>query len=76
MIDDPLNRNKVKRGMDLPHAKLTDDDIRNIRGLIGERNKHIQKARELSNAKIAEKMGVHYRTIDRIAAGESWGHVA
>jgi hypothetical protein len=75
MIDDPLNRTKVKRGSELPQAKLDDSDVRMIRQLIAERNRHMQAAKSLSNALIAEKFGVHYRTIDRISAGESWTHV-
>ena len=38
MIDDPLNRTKVKRGMDLPQAKLTDADVLMIRELVGYRD--------------------------------------
>jgi len=75
MIDDPLNRTKVKRGEDLPQSRLTDDDVRAIRQLISERSELLRQARELSNRKIAEKFGVHFRTIDRIATGETWGHV-
>ena len=75
MIDDPLNRNKVKRGMDLPQSRLTDDDVRNIRSLIEHRADLLNQAKQLTNKKIAEKYGVHYRTIDRISTGETWGHV-
>ena len=75
MIDDPLNRNKVKRGMDLPQSRLTDDDVRNIRSLIKHRADLLNQAKQLTNKKIAEKYGVHFRTIDRISTGETWGHV-
>jgi len=75
MIDDPLNRTKVKRGEELPQSRLTDDDVRTIRELIDQRSELLRQARELSNRKIAEKFGVHFRTIDRIATGETWGHV-
>ena len=75
MVDDPLNRNKVKRGMDLPQSRLTDDDVRNIRSLIEHRADLLNQAKQLTNKKIAEKYGVHYRTIDRISTGETWGHV-
>ena len=75
MIDDPLNRLKVKRGEDLPHSKLTNDDVLLIRELIEYRDMLRQEASKLTNAKIAEKFGVHFRTIDRISAGENWTHV-
>ena len=75
MVDDPLNRNKVKRGMDLPQSRLTDDDVRNIRSLIEHRADLLNQAKQLTNKKIAEKYGVHFRTIDRISTGETWGHV-
>ena len=75
MIDDPLNRLKVKRGEDLPHAKLTDEDVRYIRLLVEQRELYKRQASELTNAKIAEKYDVHVRTIDRITAGENWTHV-
>lgn len=75
MIDDPLNRNKAKRGSDLPQSKLNEDDVRLIRGLVEHREYEKKKLAELTNAKIAEKFGVHIRTIDRITAGENWGHV-
>lgn len=76
MIDDVMNRLKVKRGEQLKHSKLTDDDVRMIRDLIEHREELKRQASELTAAKIAEKFGVHVRTIDRVSGGESWGHVA
>lgn len=61
--------------MDLPQAKLTDDDVRLIRQLISHREELKRQASELTNAKIAAKFGLHYRTIDRISAGDTWSHV-
>ena len=75
MIDDPMNRTKVLRGSQLPHAKLTESDVRLINQLIDERNELLRQAKSLTNAAIADKFGVHVRTIDRISTGESWGHV-
>lgn len=75
MIDNALNRLKVKRGQDLPHAKLTDDDVRLIRELVSHRNDLVRQARDLSAIKIAEKFDVHHRTIERVTQGESWGHI-
>ena len=76
MIDDALNRTKVKRGSELPWSRLTESDVRLIRELIADREATKAQLRELTNAKIAEKFGVHVRTIDRVANGENWGHVA
>ena len=75
MIDDPLNRTKVKRGEELPHSKLTDDDVRSIREMMTERSELYRRAASLSNRAIAAKFDVHVRTIDRISNGETWGHV-
>ena len=75
MKDDPLNRTKVLRGSDLPQAKLDESDVLLIRQIVEERERTKQKLRHVTNAAIARKFGVHIRTIDRIATGESWGHV-
>ena len=75
MIDDAMNRIKVRRGSELPQSKLTEDDVVLIRGLVDEREKLKQQARQLTNAKIADKFGVSNRTIDRITAGEIWVYV-
>lgn len=75
MVDDPLNRLKVKRGSELPWAKLNERDVEIIRELVSIRDEYKRQASELTNKKIAEKFGVHQRTIDRITAGENWGHV-
>ena len=75
MKDDCMNRLKVKRGSELPWAKLDESDIPMIRQLIAERDRLKREAAQLTNARIAEKFGVHVRTIDRVSAGENWGHV-
>lgn len=75
MIDNPLNRLNVKRGSELPWAKLNESDVRHIRLLIEHREKLKQQAKALSNARLADKFGVHCRTIDRICTGEGWAHV-
>ena len=67
--------NTHNRGMALPQSKLTDDDIRKIRELVALRAKLLKEARDITNKKLAESYGVHYRTIDRIASGETWGHI-
>ena len=75
MIDDPLNRLKVKRGEELPHSKLTNDDIKLIHQAVEHRNELRKQASQLSNRSLAEKFGVHYRTIDKVTAGYSWTHL-
>lgn len=75
MIDCAMNRTKVLRGSQLPHAKLTEQDVAHINALVDHRDELRRQLRELTNAKLAEKFGVHVRIIDRITAGETWGHV-
>ena len=75
MIDSTDNRYKVLRGSQLPQAKLTEDDVRLIHELVSERDELKRQLAGLTNAKIAEKFGVHRRTIDRVTALEGWGHV-
>lgn len=74
MKDDPLNRLKVKRGTALPHSKLDDDKVRLIRDAVREREVLKQQMANLSNASLAEYLGVHKRTVDRVTAGENWIH--
>lgn len=76
MKDDVLNRTKVKRGSQLPWAKLDEDDVALIREMVAEREQTKAWISQMTNAKIAEKFGVHVRTIDRVTSGENWGHVA
>lgn len=75
MRDDPLNRLKVKRGIDLPQSKLNESDVKLIRGLIKERDRLKREISELTNEKIAEKFAVHRRTIERLSSGETWWHI-
>jgi len=75
MIDDPLNRLKVKRGSELPWTKLDESDVELIHALFSERNRLKKELSSLTNKSIAEKFGVHLRTIERISAGETWIHV-
>ena len=76
MIDDPLNRLKVKRGSELPWAKLTEDDVRFCRELHEQGWRQVRQAYEYCTANaLAEKMGVHVRTMEKALSGVSWGHV-
>lgn len=75
MKDDPMNRLKVKRGSDLPQAKLTEDDVSNILEIVRDREEMRTKLRSMTNRALAEKFEVHQRTIDKITSGLSWSHV-
>ncbi len=75
MRDDPLNRLRVRRGSQLPWAKLNEEKVAEINALIERREELKRELRDMTNAKIAARYGVHQRTIDRVTAGENWGHV-
>lgn len=75
MIDDPLNRLSVKRGSQLPHAKLNEEQVSEILYSVDLRNRLRERASTLSNKALAKKYGVHYRTIERVVQGETWGYV-
>ena len=75
MIDDPLNRTKVKRGTELPQSKLTEDEVRQIWALVAEREKLRKRLSNLTNKAIADRFGVHVRTIEHILYEGAWSHV-
>lgn len=75
MIDCPLNREKVKRGEGLPQSKLTNDDVLYIREVVEKRNELKKRLSLMTNKRLAEMLGVHYRTIDRVTAFENWNHI-
>lgn len=76
MIDNAANRLKVKRGVELPQSKLTDDDVRLIRQLHDFKKKEIRRLNDaLSIEAIANKFGVHRRTIEKVLFFDGWRHV-
>lgn len=75
MIDCCMNNLKVKRGSALPHSKLDEEKVRLILDAVRERENLKQQLANLSNKSLAEYLGVHRRTVDRVTAGENWGHV-
>lgn len=75
MIDDRLNRTKVKRGAALPQSILSEQDVRDIRSVVVKRNKLLAAASKLTNQCMADALGVHRRTVDRVTAETSWLHV-
>jgi hypothetical protein len=56
----------VRRGSNHPGAALTEDQVREIRGLAG---------REESHTAIARRFRVSRQTVQRIVAGRRWRHV-
>ncbi len=75
MIDNPLNRLACKRGSQLPWAKLDEAKVSEILALIERRDELKAELREMTNAAIAQRYGVHTKTIDKVVSGVSWGHV-
>jgi len=76
MIDDPLNRLKVKRGDALPQSKLNEKLVRQIRRDYAEAREEIKRLQTHYSAKgLAKQYGVHVRTMDKVLTGETWGHV-
>lgn len=73
--DEYLQRTRefAKRGMDLPQSKLMPIEVSEIKSAIRQREalrKHISE--NLTNDALAEKFGVHNRTIEKIARNETW----
>ena len=64
------------RGEELPHAKLTDDDVRLIRQLGEHRRELLDEARKISDAALADKFGVSRATISEVIHYRKWRHVA
>ena len=64
------------RGMQLPQSKLTPLEVESIRSAAKQREALRQPIRErLSNEALARDLGVHRRTIEKVLARETWGHV-
>lgn len=65
-------RQYAARGQDLPHTKLLDMDVIDIRSARRQREallKHISD--HLSNEALAKRYGVHVRTIEKALARET-----
>ena len=72
----PRAREWVRRGQDLPHARLSEEDIKEIRSAVAQRESlrsHIRQT--LSNAALASRFGVHPRTIEKVVQRETWIHI-
>ena len=72
MIDDVMNRTKVKRGEELPQSKLTNLDVLLIRQAAEERARLRRESSQLSNCSLARKFGVHTRTIEKVLSSDTW----
>ena len=70
-------RQNALRGQELPHSKLLDMDVIDIRSAHRQRIKLLDYIRNnLSNEALAKKHGVHVPSIEKIVSYETWGHVA
>jgi predicted DNA-binding protein (UPF0251 family) len=64
------------RGQALPQSKLTDEQVIEIRAAQQKRDDlraHIRE--QLSNDALAQRMGVHVRTIEKVLNGGAWVHL-
>ena len=69
-------REMAPRGMNLPQSKLTPLEVAAIRASAAKREEMRREITEtLSNAALAKAYGVHPRTIEKVLAYESRGHV-
>ena len=69
-------RSMARRGVALTHSKLTPAEVQEIRQAKENRldlMAHISET--LSNAALAEKYGVHPRTIEKVLSYETWSHI-
>ena len=69
-------RSMARRGVALAHSKLTPAEVQEIRQAKESRldlMAHISET--LSNSALAEKYGVHPRTIEKVLSYETWSHI-
>ena len=69
-------RSMARRGVALTHSKLTPAEVQEIRKAKENRldlMAHISET--LSNSALAEKYGVHPRTIEKVLSYETWSHI-
>ena len=69
-------RSIARRGVALTHSKLTIAEVLEIRQAKESRLDLLAHIAEtLSNSALAEKYGVHQRTIEKVLSYETWSHV-
>lgn len=66
---------KIMRGSGHYRAKLTEDDVRLILELKAERDRLIAEAKKITTKRLADKFGVHEKTVQRVFYRGGWGHV-
>ena len=59
----------AKRGNELPYAKLTPELVRYIRSV------YRKFCRQNGAPAIAQRLGLHVRTVEKVLTGETWVHV-
>lgn len=64
---DKVNRQRTARGAEFPHARLTDERVREMRSL---------RAAGETIEQLAEKFGVGNATVSRVCSRDRWRHVA
>ena len=62
-MDDKVEKGRQARGEGHGRAKLTEDDVREI------------KSSDTPTGELANKFGVHYTTVLKVRLGERWTHV-
>jgi hypothetical protein len=73
---DALHYLKFKRGEALPQARLTEASVREARALHTGHLAAIKKLQAEYSAKaLANRYGVHHRTMEKALAGETWRHI-
>jgi FixJ family two-component response regulator len=59
-------KSDAKRGIEFPHTQLTKQNVIAIR----------HNVRGQTTKQLAESFGVHFRTIEKVRAYETWAHVS
>jgi DNA invertase Pin-like site-specific DNA recombinase len=68
-----VSRSDALRGNENATRKLTEDDVRLIRELSEQGRAEIQRIYATCTAKaLAEKFGVHKRTVEKVLRYETW----
>lgn len=76
MVDNPLNRNQVKRGEELPWSRLDDEKVIKARRDYERARILIQRIQARYSIKgMARHYGVHARTMEKALSGETWSHL-
>lgn len=65
----PMMRLFAARGETLPHARLSEAAVQEIR------RGHVPYSRTHGAPALARRYGVHRRTIEKILSWETWAHV-